>query len=1095
MGQPNFNSYGGYPMGNGGMLPNQNVNNMMQQQLNMEWFQNAMRSYTPPPMFMNPGMAPAMNPLEFFAAANSMMAGNMYRNSMGQLNPAMTQSMGNMNPSMTQSVSNMNPSMSQSMNPMNPALLRSMNNMSTPMGQSFQSQDSSKGYDQGKIEDVLANNMNNLNQFYSYINNQNKDLMTGMNLGSSFHSQSNPTNPGRQNDLNESGMYLPNKTEFIQPIVSNNEFQSMDSTPGATPHRNRTPQPQFSNVSNNENLNTDPTYPQHSLTDLPGNDNRAEPAERTYTNIRNNKRNATEDDHNSLDRRHEEAPPTFEGRESAQHDEAEKPQRSKNAWEDAPIKSIYISRRQEEEELSGRDHDDHDRSEYRSKNSLDGPAYQDYKNPYDDVQVKGHKRFEDLLEEQLRLNPDAVGTVTEPIRRPNHKKFLKKGTRNSLATSTVKPAKTTENQKENIANSTDRSGFQSDSGIITFPANTDSKSSLKPNHNFSNQDKRISDDKYGPGASNQGNQTTPNQKNNKPKASKKFLTRGAGRGGGVGNSTPGANEKSRKSLLLDEPVEKHEDIRPKSVSSKGRRDSKRQAGEEGQNKASKPDKSHEKTKGNYDQGRVDSSYYNEENNNDNQSFEREYNQERYMKRSPKEAAKMKKIDAKIKQSPKTYQFDDGGEDEEEERGRGREREGEGEEEEEEAEPTHGGEMDDDAPISNLVNKYFYKNKAEKARREEESESAQNDEDEKIQKIANEKVEMLNSELAKFKLENERVKKIRQKHEEMLKNLNKDIAEWNKQKEKDIKEFEDWKQEETKKIKNEKKLSERQQKTLSNMPNRKEREEIDNLKKQIAKLTEDLQTKDKRTKLNVDRFKRQIEELEQRNTELVQELRCFDQYKGKAQSARASNASNENRGSSSARNGTMGAVSNPTYANEDEEENEEDDEFDQNKHVIEERGEDEEEEEDHANQEASDEEDGSDNGNLRYEDIVNQPGGKAGNNQALSRFGPQSPKFSNEIEKKVDAKLKEKNVSLAQHNRGSSQQSNTQSQMSRQQTESLKSLGKGNDEGTKIISKVKQPENDYRYDSNPYFRKHFVIKTEPTKIVSQTVAGDGKVLMI
>ena len=33
---------------------------------------------------------------------------------------------------------------------------------------------------------------------------------------------------------------------------------------------------------------------------------------------------------------------------------------------------------------------------------------------------------------------------------------------------------------------------------------------------------------------------------------------------------------------------------------------------------------------------------------------------------------------------------------------------------------------------------------------------------------------------------------------MLKNLNKDIADWNKQKDREFKEFEDWKQEEMKK---------------------------------------------------------------------------------------------------------------------------------------------------------------------------------------------------------------------------------------------------------------------------------------------------------
>ena len=124
-----------------------------------------------------------------------MIMGNMYRNTMGPMNPAMSQSMGSMNPLM---------------NGVNPAMYQSLNNMNIPMTQSFRQSNSQKGtdgsknYDQTNIEDVLANNMNNLNQFYSYINNQNKDMMNNMNLASSSNNQGHQMNNKRQVDLNES---------------------------------------------------------------------------------------------------------------------------------------------------------------------------------------------------------------------------------------------------------------------------------------------------------------------------------------------------------------------------------------------------------------------------------------------------------------------------------------------------------------------------------------------------------------------------------------------------------------------------------------------------------------------------------------------------------------------------------------------------------------------------------------------------------------------------------------------------------------------------------------------------------------------------
>lgn len=129
-------------------------------------------------------------------------------------------------------------------------------------------------------------------------------------------------------------------------------------------------------------------------------------------------------------------------------------------------------------------------------------------------------------------------------------------------------------------------------------------------------------------------------------------------------------------------------------------------------------------------------------------------------------------------------------------------------------------------------------------------------------IVKEKIEALNSEIAKLKLENERVKKMRQKHEEMLKALNKEIEEFEKKKAQQEKELKQWKEEEIIKIRREIKQQEK---------NRvhKEKEENEALKKNILKLQDDFKLKEQMYISLVDQMKKQIENLNLRNHQLSQ----------------------------------------------------------------------------------------------------------------------------------------------------------------------------------------------------------------------------------
>ena len=153
-----------------------------------------------------------------------------------------------------------------------------------------------------------------------------------------------------------------------------------------------------------------------------------------------------------------------------------------------------------------------------------------------------------------------------------------------------------------------------------------------------------------------------------------------------------------------------------------------------------------------------------------------------------------------------------------------------------------------------------------------------DEEEIVKKYVNERIDKQNEEVARFTMENERVAKLRKKHDDMMRGLQKEKDEFEQLKMNEKRELDDWKEEEAKKVKRDKKIAERNQKAMSNMPNRKERDEIDNLKAQITKLTEELRGKDKKSKYTIDRQKKTIEELNDKNKALETEIKYYAQLR-------------------------------------------------------------------------------------------------------------------------------------------------------------------------------------------------------------------------
>ncbi|KAI9179821.1 hypothetical protein H9P43_005152 [Blastocladiella emersonii ATCC 22665] len=112
-----------------------------------------------------------------------------------------------------------------------------------------------------------------------------------------------------------------------------------------------------------------------------------------------------------------------------------------------------------------------------------------------------------------------------------------------------------------------------------------------------------------------------------------------------------------------------------------------------------------------------------------------------------------------------------------------------------------------------------------------------------------------------------------------------------------KEFESWRLNETaalaeekRKLKRDRLLLDKQRKLDTAAPNRRERQEIEDLKKQAADLTAQIRAKDTKAKLNEDRLKKRVDELLGQIRELQDELHVLEQERAQAAVDRHSTAS-------------------------------------------------------------------------------------------------------------------------------------------------------------------------------------------------------------
>ena len=152
-------------------------------------------------------------------------------------------------------------------------------------------------------------------------------------------------------------------------------------------------------------------------------------------------------------------------------------------------------------------------------------------------------------------------------------------------------------------------------------------------------------------------------------------------------------------------------------------------------------------------------------------------------------------------------------------------------------------------------------------------------EEVIDAFMDQRVQALDKEISKFKAENERVKSQRKQCEDMLKETERKMEEFRAKMEQEKKEIEDWKQEERKIINHEKKLvKESHHKIYQNVSNKREREEIESLKGHLEELRSDLQTKENKWRTNRENFKKRLEEENLKTLELKQQMKEYEQQR-------------------------------------------------------------------------------------------------------------------------------------------------------------------------------------------------------------------------
>ncbi|XP_066031922.1 centromere protein J isoform X3 [Chamaea fasciata] len=145
-------------------------------------------------------------------------------------------------------------------------------------------------------------------------------------------------------------------------------------------------------------------------------------------------------------------------------------------------------------------------------------------------------------------------------------------------------------------------------------------------------------------------------------------------------------------------------------------------------------------------------------------------------------------------------------------------------------------------------------------------------------LLRERLAELENEIERFRAENTTLTKLREEREHALASIRKEIADFEQKKAQELAEIEEYKKKEIKKLQKERKVFEKYTTEARAIPDKKERDEIQALKQQIAELQEDLKRKEAKWSTTHRRLKDQIEALVNENFELKEEIKVMEKFR-------------------------------------------------------------------------------------------------------------------------------------------------------------------------------------------------------------------------
>lgn len=147
----------------------------------------------------------------------------------------------------------------------------------------------------------------------------------------------------------------------------------------------------------------------------------------------------------------------------------------------------------------------------------------------------------------------------------------------------------------------------------------------------------------------------------------------------------------------------------------------------------------------------------------------------------------------------------------------------------------------------------------------------------LEAMVQEKMTELNAEIAKYKAETNRAKRLREQHEAEVESLKRQTADFDRWRDAERAKQEAWKQEQTARMRRERAELQRKLRAAQNAgPDRKERAEIEKLRSELAAVRADADERAKRDRAALERSRRSVKQLQARITDLEEQVSVYEQ---------------------------------------------------------------------------------------------------------------------------------------------------------------------------------------------------------------------------